>query len=93
MGKYICTNKEKNGTFNSGNHSIPTKIKVGDIIYAEKMPFDFDYFWRSKNDEYFFHIRINNVAFNLSETYFNKYFINIAEWRDKQIDSILNDDN
>jgi hypothetical protein len=89
--KYICIFIEKESFITKIQLN---KVNVGDIIHAEKLPFDFDSFWRTKGDEYYFSCKRNiNVygGFNISETEFRKYFIPIAEWRDKQIDKILED--
>lgn len=93
--KYVCINIEKsNIRFGNDIHSFLNKVKVGDFIYAEKLPFDFDYYWRVKGDEFYFSCR-NKLdvygGYNLSETEFREHFISLAEWREKQINSILED--
>jgi hypothetical protein len=68
-------------------------LKVGDIIYCEKRIFQFEHFWKIKGDKYYYVLRIGFGSYEnyLSETDFRKYFISLAEWREKQIKSVLDD--
>ena len=72
--------------------SINGPIKVGQKIFADKEKFDMDYFWRKKNDIYYYSCKRkleHKGGFNLSETEFLKYFKLLALVREEKINSIL----
>ena len=86
MSKWICV---KNITM------FPCRVEPNDIIYVEKKQFDRDYYWRIKDDGYYFSHKIYDngycSGFNMSETNFREFFIEISELREQQMKSILDD--
>jgi hypothetical protein len=84
--KRVCIADVKMCIYNNGNKSdilIPKDTIVDSII--ENTWYSYD--WSSYNNYY---IKVVDIFYTISEEIYYKNSISLAEWRQKQIDSVIN---